>query len=380
MASQPLRVMNTMEVRENLAGKLRTARKLTGKSTRSVADLLGKRFPISHATIANYESGKSVPPTDILAALAAVYDRPINWFLEKGRSLSGVRYRNLKSRVKVGALHRFEADVQRWVDAYAILETRLKNPLARTIPRIRIGRKTEPDDLSRQIRQELGVTERDPIPSVVEVLERFGIRVLEQPTELRVDGLAAKYCDEYVVVLNPTVSNDRGRLNAAHELGHVLFGDCDNNEAETKRIEQRAFEFASHFLLPNSQLKNAFIGKSMVRLVQFKERFGLSLAAMVYRADKLGFIAKTEAKTLWIEFARRGWRSNEPGFVRPDRATRFEQLIDEVLVSGKMSLKEIADLAGVRPEAIRERLNFAMGIPEDKCPEDGGQETIKFPQ
>src|SRR5262249_4836083 len=159
--------------------------------------------------------------------------------------------------------------------------------------------------------------------------------------QVRIDGLAAKYGEEYIVVLNPTVSNDRVRFNAAHELAHVLFGDCDQNTQETKEVERRAFDFASHFLLPNNQLKKAFLGKSMFRLVQFKERFGISLAAMVYRADKFGFITKTEAKWLWIEFARRGWKSNEPGLVRPDRATRFEQLIDELLNSGKMSLKEI---------------------------------------
>ena len=118
----------------------------------------------------------------------------------------------------------------------------------------------------------------------------------------------------------------------------------------------------------------------MVRLVQFKELFGISLAAMVYRAEKLGFITKSEAKWLWIEFAKRGWKSNEPGLVRPDRATRFEQLIDELLMSRKMSIKEVADLAGVRPDAIRERLNVAMGIQGSHSPEDDGAETIPFPQ
>ncbi len=86
---------------------------------------------------------------------------------------------------------------------------------------------------------------------------------------MRIDGLAAKYDEEYVVVLNPTVSNDRGRLNAAHELAHILFGDCDMTVRKSRRAERRAFDFASHFLLPNNQLKKAFIGKSMVRLVQF---------------------------------------------------------------------------------------------------------------
>jgi Zn-dependent peptidase ImmA (M78 family) len=203
--------------------------------------------------------------------------------------------------------------------------------------------------------------------------------VLENPTDLRIDGLAAKYGDEYIIVLNPTVSNDRSRLNAAHELGHVLLGDCDAEGAESKASEQRAFEFASHFLLPNGQLKSAFVGQSMVRLVQFKERFGISLAAMVYRAEKLKFITKPTAKELWIEFARRGWRTNEPGYVRPDRATRFEQLIDEARLSGRLSLKELADLSGVRPEAIRQRLDYAMGIRGESVPEDEGLDTIKFP-
>ena len=120
-----------------------------------------------------------------------------------------------------------------------------------------------------------------------------------------------------------------------------------SEETADKTAEQRAFEFASHLLLPNSQLKRAFEGQSMVRLLQFKERFGISLAAMVYRAEKLGFVPKSTAKMLWIEFARRGWKTNEPGSVRPDRATRFEQLIDEALVNRKLSLKELADLAGV---------------------------------
>ena len=113
MGVQPLRVIQGMEVRESLASKLKSARKFVGMSTRAVASKLGKRFPISHATIANYENGKSVPPVDLIAALAEIYDRPINWFLERGRGLVNVRYRNLISRVNASELHRFEADVQR---------------------------------------------------------------------------------------------------------------------------------------------------------------------------------------------------------------------------------------------------------------------------
>ena len=101
---------------------------------------------------------------------------------------------------------------------------------------------------------------------------------------------------------------------------------------------------------------------------------------MVYRAEKLGFIRKTNAKFLWVEFARRGWKTNEPGNVRPDRATRFEQLIDEAILSNRLSLKEVADLSGVRPGTIRDRLNYAMGIRGNDVPEDDGTKAIQFPR
>tara|TARA_R110002095_G_scaffold215553_1_gene210107 strand:+ start:832 stop:1974 length:1143 start_codon:yes stop_codon:yes gene_type:complete len=380
VAARTIKLTEVENVQGSLASKLKSARTLTGMSTRAVAKQLSKGFSISHATIANYESGKTVPPIDILASLAHLYDRPLNWFLERSQSLTGVRYRNLKSRVRSAELHQFEANVQRWIDAYVSVEQRLNKTLKSSTCKIKNQRKLAPDALSRSVRETLGLSSEDPISSVVELLEAFGIRVLEEPTDLRIDGLAARYSDEYVVILNPTVSNDRVRLNAAHELAHVLFGDCDSDEAESKVMENRAFLFASHLLLPNNQLKQAFTGKSMVRLVQFKEKFGISLAAMVYRAEKLNFITKDQAKKLWIEFSRRGWRNNEPGYVRPDRATRFEQLVEEILESGKMSIKEVSDLAGVRPEEIRDRLNLAIGIPSVLASQEDEAQTIKFPQ
>jgi Zn-dependent peptidase ImmA (M78 family)/transcriptional regulator with XRE-family HTH domain len=375
-----LKVVGSGDVRESLATKLKTARSLTGMSTRRVAEKLAKRFPISHATVANYESGRTVPPLDVLAALAYLYDRPLNWFLERGKELTRLRYRNLKSRVKATDIHRYEAEVQRWIDAYVALEERLDRPLVATVRRFKPKATVTPAALGLQIRRHLGFSEDEPIPSVVDVLERFGIRVLESPTDLRIDGIAARYGSEDVIVLNPVVPNDRCRLNVAHELAHILYDDCQMPE-ESKAAEDRAYEFAGHFLLPNAQLKQAFVGKSMVRLVQFKERFGISLAAMVYRGEKHGFITKAEAKHLWVEFARRGWRTIEPGQVRPDRATRFEQLIDEALLGARLSLKEAADLCGVRPEAIRRRVNYAMGISEvEDASQEGGMTMLPFPQ
>jgi Zn-dependent peptidase ImmA (M78 family) len=135
-------------------------------------------------------------------------------------------------------------------------------------------------------------------------------------------------------------------------------------------MDDKAFEFACHLLIPKSQLENAFRGRSAVQLVQYKERFGISMAAMIYRAQKIKILDDRTTKRLWIQFARNGWRAKEPGRVRADRAFRFETLID-VAFSEKFitTWSEAAEITGVSAAELRRRRNLAMGIPNE---EEGG--------
>ena len=370
-----------MENEGDLPEKLRSARQALGMSTRRVADALSGSFSVSHATIANYERGITRPPIELLSALALLYERPVNWFLERSAALANVHYRNLASKVRVRDRHQFEAVALKWLNAYVAIENRLGHPLSAEQKHDVAFKQKKPEDLAREVRRKLGyeLLAPAPLPSVIEVLQAFGVRVLEQSTELRIDGLAAQLGDEHVVVLNPLMPNDRGRMNAAHELGHVLLGDCqkESSAAKRKEEEKRAFAFASHLLMPSRALNDAFDGQSMVRLVKWKERFGISLAAMVYRAEQQRIITKSVAKKLWVEFGRRGWRSEEPGHVRPDRATRFEEIIDSAIVDRRITMRQAAATAGVRSEELHERINLAMGIRTQR--NDGGDEPPVIP-
>jgi len=348
---------------EHIAEKLRQARLATGCSTRAIADRLAPKVKVSHATIANYESARSQPTMDVLAALAVVYDRPLNWFLSKSLSLRNVRYRNRKSRVTQSELARYEAHAIKWLEAYRAMETTLKKPLKADLCDFQFEPGESGKSAAKRLRQCLGLDADQKITSVADLLERLGVRAIELPTDIALDGLAAAAGDEYAVILNSTVSSDRARLNAAHEVGHVLAGDCDESDIDNEGPnERRAFEFASHLLLTDDMLKEAFKSKSMVSLVQFKERFGISIAAMIYRGKESGHLSESLAKRIWIEISRRGWRDNEPGYVAEDRAVRFERLLDSALLQERLTLEQAAQLAGVRVDELRERHEWALGL------------------
>lgn len=348
------------ESQSSLGARLKAARAATGLSTRAVVEKLRLVAPISHSTLANYERDATRPPIDVMMSLAMLYERPLNWFLCKGSVLAGVRYRNLKSKVGVREKQRFEAECQRWLEAYVAIERYVGEELRAELEFV-----ADPDESpaasARRLRSALNMDMDDRLASVVELLERLGVRVMETETELAIDGLAAVANDEKVVVLNSNVANDRARMNAAHEAAHIIRGDCTAEGEESKEQEKAAFEFASQLLLTSEMLREAFRRKSVVDLVRFKERFGISLAAMVYRAKEEGVIRESEARQLWIEFAKRGWRVQEPGRVWADRATRFEALIDSALVAQRSTLANMAEVAGVREDELRRRLALATG-------------------
>ncbi len=369
--------MSNQRKYSELGLKLKQAREAIGISTRNAVTLLPRNITISHVTLTNYEAGRHQAPLDILAALADVYQRPINWFLEKGPKLTGIHYRNKKSKIGIRELTQFEAVAQQWLGAYRRLDEEFKS--IRSKRNFGIDVDGTGAEAASVVREHCKFKEKDPITSVIEVMEKAGIRVIEMPTELAIDAMTARLGEEDVVVLNSNVPNDRSRMNAAHELGHVLFCDyADPKPSNHKFKEKRAFEFASYFLLTKRMLRSAFYGKSMVRLVQFKERFGISLAAMVYRAEAEGILSEHHAKKLWIEFSKRGWRREEPGSVKKDRATRFEQILESAIHKKNLTWQQVSKITGIREDQLRQRLNQAIGMYEPLRSPEKGEDNIPF--
>ncbi len=348
---------------KSIAERLRVARETTGMSTRVVARKLKERgFPVSHTSLANYETVKLPPPVALIDALADLYGRSREWFLSSGPMLSGIRYRALKA-VKVGDKRAFEGEALGWFQAYLAAEKAVHDPIKHVPADFRVKPSETGAEVARWVRDADVYRFGDyPIPSIMRLAENFGIRVIQLHTDARIDGIAARLGDVSVVAINQNLSNDRIRMNAAHELGHHLFQDCvDGSSLSDEEADRRAMEFASHLLIPDAALREAFGLQSMVRLIQYKERYGISLAAMLYRAEQGRLLPRGLSKTLWIKFGQLGWRRDEPGYVPPDRPIRMESLFDAAVQQKKMTFAQIAAVAGVDERAVRRRVFLAMG-------------------
>src|SRR5262249_27766279 len=156
----------------------------------------------------------TVPPVDLLAALADIYGRPLNWFLENRTTLESFRYHNIRSRVRLSDQRQFEALAGKWAEAYLNLDRHLKgHPSHRTKP-FNIHEEVSPEMLATLIRRKyLNLDDEHPVQNMVHALESFSAWAFEVRASFGIDGAAARHGNEFIVVLNPGIANERVRMN-----------------------------------------------------------------------------------------------------------------------------------------------------------------------
>jgi Zn-dependent peptidase ImmA (M78 family) len=87
----------------------------------------------------------------------------------------------------------------------------------------------------------------------------------------------------------------RRRYDLAHELGHlILHRWIEQSELEDrailKAIEGEAYKFAGAFLLPSSSFPNEVYTTRLDAFIPLKQRWKVSIQAMIYRCADLDLI------------------------------------------------------------------------------------------
>ena len=148
----------------------------------------------------------------------------------------------------------------------------------------------------------------------------------------------------YIIVLNSTKNNVRTRFDIAHELGHIFLHPWSENieelsRQEFKERESQANKFAGAFLLPRESFGNdvSHYPTKLEYYLHLKEKWNVSIQAMIYRTHQLKIISTTQYQYLMRQISKRGWRSCEP-YDRPFNIekTLLQEAIELLFSSGEM--------------------------------------------
>jgi Zn-dependent peptidase ImmA (M78 family)/DNA-binding XRE family transcriptional regulator len=181
-----------------------------------------------------------------------------------------------------------------------------------------------------------------PLGNLVWLLEAHGVRVFSLATDCAaVDAYSFIWQQRPHALLNTAKSGERGRFDAAHELGHLVL-HSDHRLPHGPAAEQEANRFAAAFLMPRaSVLAAGLVGATSDRILAAKATWRVAAVALAYRLYELDLLTEWGYRTACVDLSRRGYRTGEPGGIPRETS----QLLDKVLRQLRAERVTPADIA-----------------------------------
>ena len=284
--------------------------------------VLAEMLEITRQSISAYEKGTQSPSKEILDLLSKKLQMPKQFFLKPKlnkeelkiffRSFSGSTKRErIRAERKLDWLLEIIEYLSQFVDFLPV-----NMPNIETCPDVENISSEEIENIATACRRSWGLGD-GPISNVVRLLGNNGIIVTRREFESpKLDAFSTwvQSINTPVIFLNDDKrSAVRSRFDAAHELGHLIFHRSVKDISHSlKIIEKQADKFSAAFLLPAETFTADFGYPSLDTFRVIKERWKVSIGAMIMRCYDLGIIDEKQKMKLFINHTRRGWRKKEP--------------------------------------------------------------------
>lgn len=290
--------------------RLRVARLFSGMTQAELAD----RLEVAQPWVGQVEVGTRAPSRDRIVALAEVLDVRPSFFLkplthEVAEDLCHFRRHKTSTAT---ARHQSAAAGTLFSEVVDYLETQIDFP-PDTVPGLSLSRALTVEAAAIECRKRWGLSVNRPIGSMTRAVENAGVVVTRCEVSEQVDAFSySAAAGRKLIMVNDSKGATRTRFDVAHELAHlVLHGGKATGDDET---EAEANRFASAFLMPAEAFAHEFPRGRIDwnALVRLKQRWGVSLAAMVMRAHELGALTAVQKLSAYKYISWQGWRKKEP--------------------------------------------------------------------
>jgi Zn-dependent peptidase ImmA (M78 family)/transcriptional regulator with XRE-family HTH domain len=217
---------------------------------------------------------------------------------------------------------------------------------------------TPPEFAAALTRKHWGAGQR-PFGDIVKAMESFGIVMLSFHEDSGIDGFSLWNDGIPCIFVNTAKTSERSRFSIAHELGHLLLHK--NGVSGRSTDEKDADIFASELLIPTEDLENNFYGDVSIHgLIALKQRWGVSLKALIYKLKEKGYIADHVAKNLFIQTNNKFGCQYEPEAIEPLKSYVFQTVLKKMWSQGQ-GKNQISTQLGLPVEDIE---SYSFGAVE----------------
>ena len=351
-----------MELKEIFGARLRTARVINGMSMDELCAKMNK--VVSKQTISKYESGKMLPNSTNLIALANALGVKPDYLLRPFTvSLERIEFRK-KSKMGAKAESSIKEKIRDRIERYMEIEEILGIDSNFVNP-IKDNSVIAPTDVYRIVEEvknqwKLG---QDGIPYVIEMLEEHCVKVIEMDAPDTFDGLSGFVGDSKpIIVLNKNFPVERKRFTAMHELGHLML--VFDESLSQKEIERFCNLFANEMLISQDVFKRILgisrhdISLNELRAIQ--SNFGISVEAQMFKSKQLEIISDSRYRYFCITKNQNlAFKEQvEKSTYHEEKSNRFTSLVYRALASELITFSKASELLNESINVVREQLEL----------------------
>lgn len=353
---------------------------------------LAMSLDVSHQMITKYEKGYSEPSAQVLNSMSEVLNMPFSHFIKEFKTSKSVVFFRSQAAARVRS-KKINSNRINWLQRVQqyfemILDfPKVNLPIANLETQFRETPLEEIEQLTTELRSlwNIGL---GPIPNLVLLLERNGIIISGSTfSDLTIDACSTweENSRPYVFLSYDKGSAVRSRFDLAHELGHLLLHSNIkqsefNKKSNYKRIEKEANHFASAFLLPEESFEDELKINSLGHYITLKEKWKVSIAAILYRAEYLGLLSDYQVLHTRKVLAKKNMRTKEPldDNIAYEKPNALKQAIELILDHGVKSKSGIVNEIGLSREDIEAFCNLEKGYLNDENNYDGNVISFEF--
>jgi len=328
--------MKTLEERKFNPEMLVIARKSRGLTQEELA----KRLSMKQSHISKIEAGMLNPSEKMLEILPRILKYQEDFFYRNDRNFgisAAIVYHRMRQNISRKLLDKIEAQVNIYRMHISTLLRSVEINECKFHP-LDVDEYGGPVNIANTIRA-FWKLPSGPIKNLVWAVENAGGIVIPYDFGTsRLDGLSQWIPNlPPLFFINANIPGDRFRLSLAHELGHVLM-----HTIPKPNMEEEAFEFAAELLMPMREIGPSLKTITIAKLADLKMYWKVSMAALIYRAEKLKSVPARHI--LYLRKKMSAYRMQEPIDIPREQPTILSKIIEIYLKELGYTVSELCKI------------------------------------
>lgn len=332
--------------------RVKQAREIKQMTQKRLAELVG----VSQAAIAQVESGAFIASDDLVSAIATQTGHPLSFFTQQPGPtfpLGSLLFRSHRSMTKKEMVSTSKSAEQVYELAVKLRARTRAMPVK--IPKLS---GMDAEHAAREMRRSLSLSQDDPIPHLLNLLEWNGVLVLSISNVKVRDAFSLWFQDTPIIAVARDRPGDRGRLSVSHELGHLVL---HHGKSRLEVDDSEADDFAAEFLMPEVAMRREMKNPvTLSSLASIKPRWKVSIQALIRRAKDLSIITDRQYRYLFEQLSAMGWRTEEPIKIEGEKARALRQMA-EMIYGSPINFEQLNRDANIDIASLRELMDGYAG-------------------